>query len=76
MARMKFPVFSGDLKDYKRFRDLFIHCSTGLTEIECFYQLTESMSNARERDKIRGCINTERAWQVLDECYGDQDTAY
>ncbi len=31
------------------------------------------MSNARERDKIKGRINTERAWQVLDECYGDQD---
>ena len=53
MARMKFPMFSGDLKDYKRFKELFTHCSAGLTEIECFYQLTESMSNARERNDKR-----------------------
>lgn len=22
---------------------------------------------------VKGCINVERAWQVLDECYGDDD---
>ncbi|KAJ8029189.1 hypothetical protein HOLleu_28525 [Holothuria leucospilota] len=73
MERMKFPKFSGDIKDYKRFKKLFTHCTANLTEIECFYQLTESMSHARERNKIKGCINIERAWQVLDDCYSDND---
>ncbi|KAJ8032361.1 hypothetical protein HOLleu_25872 [Holothuria leucospilota] len=73
MERMKFPKFSGDIKDYKRFKKLFTHCTANLTEIECFYQLTESMSHAPERNKIKGCINIERAWQVLDDCYGDND---
>lgn len=31
------------------------------------------MSHARERNKIKGCINIERAWQVRDDCYGDND---
>ncbi|XP_038063017.1 uncharacterized protein LOC119733704 [Patiria miniata] len=73
MARMKFPTFSGNIRDYKRFKELFIHCSAGLTEIECFYQLTESMVNAKERNRVKGCINVTRAWQVLDEYYGDSD---
>eukprot|EP00057_Strongylocentrotus_purpuratus_P005403 XP_003730892.1 PREDICTED: uncharacterized protein LOC100888831 [Strongylocentrotus purpuratus] len=73
MAPMKFPTFSGDLKDYNRFKQLFLHCAGGLTEIECFYQLTEAMVNSRERSMIKGCISVERAWEVLDEYYGDQD---
>ncbi|XP_063962448.1 uncharacterized protein LOC135155912 [Lytechinus pictus] len=73
MARMRFPTFNGNLRDYKRFKELFTHCATELTEMECFHQLTESMINVKERDKIKGCISVERAWQVLDECYGDQD---
>ncbi|PIK49506.1 hypothetical protein BSL78_13611 [Apostichopus japonicus] len=73
MERMKFPKFSGDIRDYKRFKELFNHCAVDLTEIECFFQLTESMTNPKEYNKIKGCINVERAWQVLDECYGDED---
>nr|XP_054771582.1 uncharacterized protein LOC129279496 [Lytechinus pictus] len=73
MARMKFPTFSGDLKDYRRFKELFVHCAGGLTEIECFYQLTESMINNRERNMIKGCVSVARAWEILDEYYGDPD---
>ncbi|XP_072170561.1 uncharacterized protein [Diadema setosum] len=73
MQKMKFPTFNGDIKDYQRFRTLFQHCAADLTEIECFYQLTQAMINARERNMIKGCINVQRAWQVLDEKYGDQD---
>ena len=73
MARMKFPTFSGDIKDYKRFKEMFVHCTSGMSEIESFYQLTESMTNTKEKDKIKGCINLNRAWQVLDDCYGDED---
>ncbi|KAJ8039724.1 hypothetical protein HOLleu_13819 [Holothuria leucospilota] len=73
MERMKSPKFGRDIEDYKRFKKLFTHCLANLTEIECFYQLTDSMSHARERNKIKGCINIERAWQVLDDCYGAND---
>ena len=73
MQKMKFPTFNGDIKEYQRFRTLFTHCAADLTEIECFYQLTQSMMNSRERNMIKGCINVQRAWQVLDEKYGDQD---
>lgn len=70
---MKFPTFSGDVKDYLRFKELFIHCTSDLSEMQCFYQLTESMVNAKDRYHVKGCIDVERAWQVLDECYGDDD---
>ena len=70
---MKFPTFSGDIKDYKRFKEMFLHCTSGISEIESFYQLTASMINTKEKDKIKGCINIDRAWQVLDDCYGDED---
>lgn len=73
MARMKFPVFSGDVRDYRRFKELFIHCTEGLSEIECHFQLTESMSRKYERDMVKSCINTQRAWEILDESFGDQD---
>ena len=71
MQKMKFPTFNGDIKEYQRFRTLFTHCAAGLTEIECFYQLTQSMINSRERNMIKGCINVQRAWKVLDEKYGE-----
>ena len=73
MACMKFPTFSGDIKDYQRFKEMFNHCTNGMLEIEIFHQLTESMVRTTEKDKIKGCINVARAWQVLDECYGDKD---
>ena len=73
MQKMRFPTFNGDIKEYQRFRTLFKHCAADLTEIEYFYQLTQSMINSRERNMIKGCINVQRAWQVLDQKYGDQD---
>lgn len=73
MARMKYPTFNGNIRDYERFKALFNHCAAELTEIECFYQLTEAMVNSRERDMIKGCINVKRAWEILDEYFGDRD---
>ncbi|XP_072019604.1 uncharacterized protein [Amphiura filiformis] len=73
MTRMQFPTFNGDLKEYRRFKEMFTHCTTGMSELHCFYQLRQSMVNTTEKNKIKGCINLERAWQELDECYGDQD---
>ena len=73
MARMKFPTFSGDVREYKRFKELFQHCTSELSEMECFFQLTEAMINPRERDLIKGCISVTRAWEVLDGYYGDED---
>ncbi|XP_071950886.1 uncharacterized protein [Antedon mediterranea] len=73
MAKMKYPTFNGNIRDYKRFKELFTHCATNLTEIECFYQLTESMINSKERSMVKGCIDVARAWEVLDERYGDKD---
>ena len=64
---MRFPTFNGDLKDYKRFKEMFIHCSEGMPEIERFNQLIESMSHDSEKCKIKGCVSLERAWDVLDD---------
>lgn len=73
MAPMKFPTFGGDIKDYQRFKGFFQYCTNGLTEIECLFQLTESMINQRERTMVKSCATIVRAWEVLDARYGDQD---
>ena len=70
---MKFPTFGGDIKEYQRFKDFFPYCTKGLTEIECFFQLTESMTNQRERTMVQSCATIVQAWEVLDARYGDQD---
>ena len=73
MARMRYPTFNGNIRDYERFKALFNHCAAELNEIECFYQLTEAMVNSKERNMIKGCINVRRAWEILDEYFGDRD---
>ena len=73
MARMKFPTFNGDIKDYQRFKDLFKHCTKDLSEIECFFQLVESMVNQKERNMVKSCSDVDRAWQILDARFGDRD---
>ncbi|ESP05197.1 hypothetical protein LOTGIDRAFT_152007 [Lottia gigantea] len=73
LAKLKFATFSGDLRDYKLFKKQFLHYSQHLDKIECFYQLVESIEKVREKNKIKSCISTTRAWEILDEFYGDDD---
>ena len=73
MQKLKFPTFSGDIREYKRFRELFIHFTNHLNHIECLYQLVECMQRPAERNKIKPCTDYHRAWQILDEHYGDDD---
>ena len=73
MTRMKFPTFSGAIEDYERFKEFFQYCTQGLTEMESFFQLTESMLNQKERIMVKSCATVDRAWEVLDARYGDQD---
>ena len=73
MTRMKFPTFSGAIEDYERFKEFFQYCTQGLTEMETFFQLTESMINQKERIMVKSCATVDRAWEVLDARYGDQD---
>ena len=73
MTRMKFPTFNGAIEDYERFKEFFQYCTQGLTEMESFFQLTESMVNQREKTMVKSCSSIERAWEVLDAKYGDQD---
>lgn len=73
MTRMKFPTFSGAIEDYERFKEFFQYCTQGLTEMESFFQLTESMINHKEKVMVKSCATVERAWEVLDARYGDQD---
>ena len=73
MQKLKFPTFTGDPRDYKRFKEHFIHFTKHLETTERFYQLVESMEKEREKGKIKACINIDRAWEVLDEAYGDED---
>ena len=70
---MKFPTFCGDMKEYKRFKEIFQHCCQGYSEIESLYQLTECMENKREKDRIKGAADLKRAWYILDQYYGDTD---
>ena len=62
MQKLKFPTFFGDNRDYKRFRELFIHFANHLTPTECLYQLVECMQRPAERNKIKPCTNYHRAW--------------
>ena len=66
-AKIKFPTFSGDLRDYKRFKEQFLHYSKSLGETECFHQLVESMERKREKNKIKNCVDVKRAWEILNE---------
>ena len=73
MQKLKFPTFSGDIRDYKQFKELFIHFTKHLDQTECLYQLVESMQRPAERKKIKPCTSIYQAWQILDESYGDDD---
>lgn len=73
MEKLKFPKFSGDMRDYRRFKENFEHFSKHLDEKERFYQLIESMEKNTEKRKIKGCLDIKRAWEILDESYGDND---
>ena len=35
MQKLKFPTFSGDIRDYKQFKELFIHFTKHLDQTEC-----------------------------------------
>ena len=56
MAKLKFPTFSGDLRDYKRFKELFSHFSRHLGAEVQLYQLVESMERNTEKRKIKACF--------------------
>ena len=73
MQNLKFPTFSGDIRDYKQLKKLFIHFTKHLDQTECLNQLVESMQRPAERKKIKPCTSIYRAWQILDESYGDDD---
>lgn len=66
MERIKFPIFSGDIRDNKRFKEVLHHCTTRLSEIKCFFQLTRLIVNPRERNKGKSCASVRRAREVLD----------
>ena len=70
-SSFKFPTFSGDMRDYKRFKELFLHFPKHLTERERFYQLVESME--RESEIRKSCKDIARAWEILDEKFNDTD---
>ena len=55
MQKLKFPTFSGDIRDYKQFKELFIHFTKHLDQTECLYQLVESMQRPAERKKVKPC---------------------
>jgi hypothetical protein len=73
MAKLKFPTFSGDLRDYKRFKEQFSYFSRDLPRTEQLYQLMESMEKSREKNKIKNCLSVGKAWDILDQEYGDED---
>lgn len=73
MAKLKFPTFSGDLRDYKRFKQQFRYFTADLKPIEQLYQLIESMEKQREKNKIKNCMSIDKAWPILDQEYGDDD---
>ena len=58
MQKLKFPTFSGDIGNYKQFKELFIHFTKHLDQTERLYQLVESMQRPAERKKIKPCTNT------------------
>ena len=71
MAKLKFPTFSGDIRDYVRVKELFEHFPTHLDETERLYQMVESMEEQPEKDKIKAYTKVDGAWEILDEGYGD-----
>jgi hypothetical protein len=73
MAKLKFPTFSGDLRDYKRFKEQFSYFSRDLPRTEQLNQLMESMEKSREKNKIKNSLSVGKAWDILDQEYGDED---
>ena len=73
IQKLKFPLFSGDIRNHNQFKELFIHFTKHLDQTECLYQLVESMQRPAERKNIKPCTSIYRAWQILDESYGDDD---
>ncbi|MCG8432222.1 MAG: hypothetical protein MJA29_13770, partial [Candidatus Omnitrophica bacterium] len=73
MAKLKFPTFSGDIRDYRKFRDQFTYFTKTLEPDEQLYQLVESMERTREKQKIKNCMSITKAWSILDSEYGDKD---
>ena len=59
-AAAKFPTFSGDIPDYRLFKELFIHFTKHLDQTECLYQLVESCNvPPRERRSSRVLTSKE-----------------
>ncbi|XP_063971215.1 uncharacterized protein LOC135157940 [Lytechinus pictus] len=73
MARLKFPTFNGDIREYQRFKEMFQHCTKELSEIECFFQLSESMMSHKERNLVKSCSSVARAWEMLEQRFDDKD---
>ncbi|XP_064643562.1 uncharacterized protein LOC135497661 [Lineus longissimus] len=73
MAKLKFPTFGGNIRDYRQFRQQFGSFTKDLEPNEKLYQLVESMDRPREKQKIKNCTSIDRAWSILDKEYGDKD---
>ena len=73
VERLKFPIFTGDMQDYGRFKKHFTHFAKDLSETETFYQLVNCMQGDREKKRIKDAHDLKRAWEILDEAYGDPD---
>ncbi|XP_064635219.1 uncharacterized protein LOC135492601 [Lineus longissimus] len=73
LAKLKFPTFSGDIRDYMRFKEQFSYFTKDLPPPERLYQLVESMERVREKVKIKNCTMLSVAWSILDTEFGDED---
>ena len=73
LAKLKFPTFSGDIRDYSNFKGQFEYFAKDLPAQEKLYQLTESMEKPRDKAKVKHCLDLSTAWSILDTEFGDND---
>ena len=76
LQRMALPRFEGALEDYWEFREVF-HTLVANTYPEPALYLHQLKAQITQEGKnmLRGVVDKEEAWSILDQHYGDQNAA-
>ena len=76
LQRMALPRFEGALEDYWEFREVF-HTLVANTypEPALYLHQLKAQITQEGRNMLRGVVDKDEAWRILDQHYGDQNAA-
>ena len=77
IAGIELPFFSSDIQDYWEFRRAFrALINTDWTECELYMlQLRGRLQKKETKNMLKGVTEVAKAWQILDEHYGNRHAA-